>query len=157
MTAKGSMTATVRVDAGTPLGDLPHSWTYFGYDEINYTYTPEGQELLAKFMELQDQPYFIRTHHLLCTGNCHSLPKWGSTNVFLEDDAGAAVYDWTCIDLVLDTIVKHRCKPFVELGFMPQDLADTERYDPTTDNWTLQNYRTYGWRARLKTIRSGTH
>src|SRR3712207_1736223 len=44
---------TVRVDAGTKLGTLPHNWTYIGYDEINYTYTPEGQELLAKFMALR--------------------------------------------------------------------------------------------------------
>ncbi len=38
-----------------------HNWTYIGYDEINYTYTPEGQELLAKFMELQEQPYDTRS------------------------------------------------------------------------------------------------
>jgi xylan 1,4-beta-xylosidase len=135
----------IAVDAGARQGQLAHNWTYIGYDEINYTYVPEGQELLAKFMELQEQPYYIRPHHLLCTGNCHGFYKWGSTNAYLEDDQGNPVYDWTIVDLVFDTILKYRCKPFVEIGFMPQDLADPERYDPAQENWTGQLYRTLGW------------
>ncbi len=51
----------VAVDAGATQDLLVHNWTYIGYDEINYTYTPEGQELLAKFMELQEQPYDTRS------------------------------------------------------------------------------------------------
>ncbi|HZG68779.1 MAG TPA: hypothetical protein VEZ12_18700, partial [Herpetosiphonaceae bacterium] len=145
MTADLSNHVTIRVDAGIRLGTLPHNWTYIGYDEINYTYTPDGRELLAKFMVLQDGPYYVRAHHLLCTGNCHGVPKWGSTNAYLEDAAGDPIYDWTFVDLVLDTILAHRCKPFVELGFMPLDLADTSCYDPAQDTWTLQHYRTYGW------------
>ncbi len=122
-----------------------HNWTYIGYDEINYTYTPEGQELLAKFMELQEQPYDIRTHHLRCTGNCHGVPKWGSTNAYLEDDHGHPVYDWTIVDLVFDTMLKYHCKPFIEIGYMPQDLADPACYDATQETWTGQLYRTVGW------------
>lgn len=138
-------TVSIRVDAGKWLGELPHNWNYIGYDEINYTYTPEGQELLAKFMDLQEKPYYVRAHHLLCTGNCHASYKWGSTNVYLEDDAGIPVYDWAFIDLVFDTVLKHGCKPFVELGFMPQDLADTARYDLAKDTWIHQHYRSYGF------------
>ena len=135
----------IRVDAGKLLGHLPHNWTYIGYDEVNYTYTPEGQELLAKFMALQEKPYYVRAHHLLCTGNCHGFYKWGSTNAYLEDDEGRPIYDWTFVDLIFDTLLKHRCKPFVELGFMPLDLVDTTHYATGEDAWTLQNYRTYGW------------
>src|SRR5690606_37608744 len=47
--------------------------------------------------------------------------------------------------LVFDTILRHGCKPFVELGFMPQDLADPERYDLSKDTWTHQHYRAYGF------------
>jgi xylan 1,4-beta-xylosidase len=137
--------AKIRVDAGVWLGQLAHNWNYIGYDEINYTYAPEGQELLAKFMKLQEKPYYIRAHHLFCTGNCHATYKWGSTNAYLEDDAGRPIYDWTFVDLVFDTILKYNCKPFVELGFMPQDLADTERYNPAKEDSFLRNYRTYGW------------
>ena len=28
-----------------------------------------------------------------CTGNCHGTYKWGSTNAYLEDDAGNPTYD----------------------------------------------------------------
>ena len=51
-----NQSATIRVDAGAWQGKLAHNWTYIGYDEINYTYVPEGQELLAKFGEMQEQP-----------------------------------------------------------------------------------------------------
>jgi xylan 1,4-beta-xylosidase len=145
MSADSPKQAQIRVDAGKWLGELAHNWNYIGYDEINYTYVPEGQELLAKFMELQEKPYYIRTHHLFCTGNCHGFYKWGSTNAYLEDEQGKAVYDWTIVDLTFDTILEYKCKPFVELGFMPQDLADPQRYDPAKDTWRLQNYQTYGW------------
>ncbi|MBI5304450.1 MAG: beta-xylosidase [Chloroflexi bacterium] len=145
MSANSSKQVQVRVDAGKWQGELAHNWNYIGYDEVNYTYTPEGQELLAKFMELQEKPYYVRAHHLLCTGNCHGVYKWGSTNVYLEDDEGNPVYDWTFVDLTLDTILKYKCKPFVELGFMPQDLADTARYDVTKDEWNHRLYRTVGW------------
>jgi len=145
MTAQIPARARVRVDAGKWLGELPHNWNFIGYDEINYTYTPEGQALLTKFMCMQEKPYYIRAHHLLCTGNCHGYYKWGSTNVYLEDDAGRPVHDWTFTDLILDTILKHRCKPFVELGFMPQHLADTERCDFAEDSGSPANYRAFGW------------
>jgi xylan 1,4-beta-xylosidase len=145
-----SQQVNIQVDAGKQMGVLPHNWNYIGYDEINYTYTPEGQTLLAKFGALSDQPYYVRVHHLLCTGNCHGFYKWGSTNAYLEDEAGNAVYDWTFVDLTFDTLLKHNCKPFVELGFMPQDLADPAHYDSSKDNWTQQNYRSYGWASPPK-------
>ena len=138
-------TATVRVDAGAWLGELPHNWNYIGYDEINYTYTPEGKELLAKFGQFQEKPYYVRAHHLFCTGNGHGFYKWGSTNVYVEDDAGRPRFDWTFVDLILDTLLQHGCKPFVELGFMPQDLADPVRYDATADTFRLQHYQAHGW------------
>lgn len=143
--AEAVHSAAIRVDAGQVLGDMPHNWNYIGYDEINYTYTPEGQELLARFRDMQEKPYYVRAHHLLCTGNCHGAYKWGSTNAYLEDDTGQPVYDWTFVDLVFDTLLAHGCRPFVELGFMPQDLADPACYDVAQDTWTHQHYRSYGF------------
>ena len=140
-----SKPTNIQVDAGAWQGELAHNWNYIGYDEINYTYAPEGQALLAKFAELQEKPYYVRAHHLFCTGNCHGTYKWGSTNAYLEDDHGSPIYDWTFVDLVFDTLLKHGCKPFVELGFMPQDLVDPTRYDAAKDDWIQRNYRSYGW------------
>ena len=145
MTLASPKKVNIRVDASRWLGELPHNWNYIGYDEINYTYTPEGQELLAKFMTFQEKPYYVRPHHLLCTGNCHGFYKWGSTNAYLEDEAGNPRYDWTFVDLTFDTLLKYNCKPFVEIGFMPQDLVDPAHYEVAKDNWTAQLYRSFGW------------
>ena len=136
MTAASSRKVHIRVDAGVPQGKLEHNWNYFGYDEINYTYVPEGRALLAKFDGLEGKPYHVRTHHLFCTGNCHGFYKWGSTNAYLEDADRTPRYDWTTIDLVLDTLLAHGSKPFVELGFMPQDLAAPACYDPANEIWS---------------------
>ena len=48
MTLESSKKANIHIDAGRWLGELSHNWNYIGYDEINYTYIPEGQELLAR-------------------------------------------------------------------------------------------------------------
>ena len=146
------MVVNIRVDAGQILGQLPRNWNYIGYDEINYTYTPEGRDLLAKFREISQpgKPYYVRAHHLLCTGNCHGFYKWGSTNAYTEDEDGSPIYHWEIVDLVLDSLLNSGCKPFVELGFMPLHLADPARYDAAKDNWTQHDYRTYGWASPPK-------
>lgn len=139
-----TQSVTITVDAGQERGTLPHNWNYIGYDEINYTHTPDGETLLAKFGKFQEKPYYVRVHHLLCTGNSHGFYKWGSTNVYREKD-GQVIYDWTTVDLVFDILLKHNCKPFVELGFMPQHLADPAHYSIDDDTWIHHNYRAYGW------------
>lgn len=126
----------VVVDAGKWLGEFRHMWNYIGYDEINYTTVPDGEKTLEKFMHLAERQYYVRAHHLLCTGNCLGIPKWGSTNVYLEDEAGNPVYSWEIIDEIFDTLLKYNLKPFVELGFMPLHLADDRGQ---------RSYRDGGW------------
>jgi xylan 1,4-beta-xylosidase len=138
------------VDAAKWLGELPRIWNYIGYDEPNYTYVPEGRELLAKFGALAERPYYIRVHHLFCTGNCHGFYKWGSTNAYLEDDAGNPLYDWTFVDKIFDAILETKNKPFVELGFMPRDLIDPAHYDPAQDDEQMSVYRRTGWASPPK-------
>ena len=101
-----TQSVNIQVDAGQQQGTLPHNWNYIGYDEINYTYTPEGQALLAKFAAFQEKPYYVRVHHLLCTGNTHGFYKWGSTNAYLEKD-GQPIYDWETVDRVFDTLLQY--------------------------------------------------
>lgn len=133
--------AKVFVDAEKWLGELRHMWQYIGYDEINYTTTPSGELTLEKFGELAETPYYVRAHHLLCTGNLRGIPKWGSTNVYTEDEEGKPIYSWKYIDEVFDTYLRHNCKPFVELGFMPLDLADVK--GPPSRPWGHWWYE--GW------------
>jgi xylan 1,4-beta-xylosidase len=111
-------------------------WRYVGYDEPNYTYTPDGRELLAKLGAMEDGPYFIRCHFLLCTGDEKGRPKWGSTNAYTEDTEGKPVYKWDIIDKIIDTILDTGCVPFVEIGFMPLALTSAPeeiQYDGIRD------------------------
>ncbi len=62
----------VRVDAGRWLGTLDHTWNYIGYDECNYTHAPGGMALIEKFGKLE-KPYYMRAHHMLCTGIMHGF------------------------------------------------------------------------------------
>ena len=59
-------------------------------------------ELLLKLGSLGDGPYLIRAHYLLCSGDGAGRPKWGSSNVYTEDERGDPVYDWEIVDRVLD-------------------------------------------------------
>jgi xylan 1,4-beta-xylosidase len=143
----------IEVNAGIVVRELKHSWKYIGYDECNYTHTPEGEELIAKFGKLDDAPYYIRAHHMLCTGNCHGTYKWGSTNAYVEDEMGNPIYNWTVIDEILDIYLKNNCKPFFEIGFMPMDLVD-EKYVPEVIYWKAYGeYQRNGWACPPKDYR----
>lgn len=133
----------VNIDVSQGGGTLPHNWNYIGYDECNYTHSPGGMELIKKFGSLE-KPYYIRTHHLLCTGNCHGTYKWGSTNVYTEDEGANPVYNFTVIDRICDIWLSSNCKPFFEIGFMPMDMADLSgiRADPGN---IYNEYRRVGW------------
>lgn len=137
-------TCHIRIDAAHATGTLDHAWRYIGYDECNYTYTPEGKELLSKFGQLPDAPYYVRTHFMFCNGSCHSTQKFGSTNIYREDADGNAIYDFTYYDLILDTILGTGNKPFVELGFMPEPLADP-KYKEHPELGGVNRYREVGW------------
>ena len=140
-------TANIRVDSREVTGALEHYWRYIGYDECNYTYIPEGLGQLKKFRALEDEPYFVRTHFMFCTGNCHGTYKFGSTNLYTEDEAGNPVYDYEVFDRVIDTFLSVGHKPFVELGFMPKDLADYNFLPRVTnkDWYDYSQYKDIGW------------
>lgn len=113
----------VRVDCGKWTGKLAHTWNYIGYDECNYTHSPGGMALLEKFGKLE-KPYYVRAHHMLCTGIMHGFYKWGSTNVYTENERGESVYYFDLIDEMIEIWLRNGLKPFFEIGFMPCDLAD---------------------------------
>ena len=137
---------SVKVDARKNLGKLEHFWRYVGYDECNYTYIPEGLELLKKISGLEKEPYYFRTHFMFCTGNCHGTYKFGSTNLYTEDGDGNPVYDYKIYDMIVDAYLRTGSKPFLELGFMPMDLADPAYLPPVKDGWQKYNqYKETGW------------
>ncbi len=138
----------VRADMARKIGPLPHHWNYIGYDECNYSHTPGGMKLLKAFGTLPDAPYYVRCHHMLVTGIMHPFYKWGSTNVYTEDENGDPVYCFETLDKIFDEILKSGGKPFFEIGFMPLDLADPrlardgKRY---AGHGNLSEYQQIGW------------
>ncbi len=120
---QASRSVQIQVFADRPDGALPPIWNYFGYDEPNYTYAPNGQRLLRELSALGPEPVYIRTHNLLTSGDGSASLKWGSTNIYTEDAAGNAIYDWTILDRIFDTFHVAGVKPLVEIGFMPKALS----------------------------------
>ena len=146
----------IQVDASKRCGTQEHLWRWIGYDECNYTYIPEGKELLRKFAALGDAPYYFRTHFMFCTGNCHGTYKFGSTNIYWEDPEGNSVYDFTYYDKIMDSYMEAGHKPFVELGFMPQALVDEKYLLPKEGNWDRYNqYKDVGWTCPPKDCEKG--
>src|SRR4051795_6275863 len=87
----------IRVDASARMEPLKPIWSFFGYDEPNYTYMKDGRKLLFELAALSPVPVYVRTHSLLVTGDGEAALKWGSTNAYTEDDSGRPRYDWTVV------------------------------------------------------------
>ena len=121
--AQGAAAVTVTVDATAAGSPIERVWPFHGYDEINYTTSPEGQALLATLAAAHTAPVHVRSHFLLNTGDGTPALKWGSTNVYTENDLGNPIYSWDLTDGIMDTITGAGAFPFVELGFMPQALS----------------------------------
>ena len=114
---------SITVESNVKLGPMTTMWAWFGHDEPNYTYMPDGKKLLTALSKLSPAPVYMRTHNLLTTGDGSAALKWGSTNAYTEDANGNPKYDWTIIDRILDTYMQRGMKPLVEIGFMPEALS----------------------------------
>ena len=118
-----SASVGIQVKAEQKQGPWRPTWNYFGYDEPNYTYTPNGKKLLGELAALSPVPIYVRTHNLLTTGDGSPSLKWGSTNAYTEVASSNPVYDWKIIDRIFDTYHELGMKPLVEIGFMPEALS----------------------------------
>lgn len=126
----GPAEVSVQVNLAKPLGAYKPIGSWFGYDEIDYTFGKNGQQLLGELARMSPVPVTIRAHHLLTSGNGEGKLKWSSTNVFTLGPDGKPVYDYTVLDKIFDVYKANGIRPFVELGFMPKDLSSsTEQYE----------------------------
>ena len=114
---------TIHVRTDQTEGAIRPIWNYFGYDEPNYTYTPNGKKLLGELAALSPAPPYVRVHNLLTTGDGSASLKWGSTNAYTEDKNGNPIYSWVILDRIFDTFHAAGIKPIVEIGFMPEALS----------------------------------
>ena len=113
----------IQVHAGQPKGGLTPIWRFFGADEADYAYMPDGKKLLGELGQLGGPQVYFRAHHLLTSGDGAYALKWSSTSAYKEDASGNPVYDWTINDKIFDTYIERGVKPYVEIGFMPEALS----------------------------------
>jgi len=116
---------SIQVDLAKSQGPYKPIYSWFGYDESNYTTMKYGKQLLGELHDLSPVPVHIRAHHLLTSGNGVAELKWSSSHVYTLDANGKPVYDFTITDQTFDEYKRAGVRPMVELGFMPKDLAAT--------------------------------
>lgn len=115
--------AIITVDLSNKVGSYKPIYSWFGYDEANYTTMRNGKVLLRELHDLSPVPVYIRAHHLLTSGDGKAELKFSSTNVYTEDASGKPVYDFKILDGIFDEYKAAGVRPMVEFGFMPKDLA----------------------------------
>jgi xylan 1,4-beta-xylosidase len=121
--AQSSKPVLITVHASQPTGPYKPLWNFFGADEPNYLYAPNGQKLLNELSSLSPVPVYFRPHNLLTTGNGDGSLKCGSTNVYTEKPDGSPIYDFTITDRIFDALAAAHIRPIVEIAFMPQALS----------------------------------
>jgi xylan 1,4-beta-xylosidase len=136
-------TVNVNVDLSQKVGAFSPIYSWFGYDESNYTTAKNGQALLRELHDLSPVPVYIRAHFLLASGDGKPDLKWSSSNVYTEDAQGHPVYSWTILDQIFDAYAAAHVRPLVELGFMPKALS--LHPDPYHIGWPLKPGEVEGW------------
>jgi xylan 1,4-beta-xylosidase len=121
------------VECSGKIGPFPAIWRSFGYDELNWTYTPRGKQIFHEIGKLSSAPYYIRCHHAFSTGIGLSTPTKGSGNIYQFAPDGKPQFNFTILDQVIETFLQNGCKPIVELGFMPDVLSSGPQPKPNYD------------------------
>ncbi len=121
--ASSEAPVSIRVYLNQKQGQYKPIYSWFGYDEANYTTMRHGRELLKELHDLSPVPVYIRVHHLLTSGDGKAELKFSSTNIYREDQSGKPIYDFSILDGIFDAYKQAGVRPLVELGFMPKDLA----------------------------------
>jgi xylan 1,4-beta-xylosidase len=113
----------VQVHAAQPTGPYTPIWNYFGADEPNYLYSPNGKKLLGELAALSPVPVYYRPHNLFTSGNGEASLKWGSTHLYTERADGSPLYEFTITDKIFDALTGAHVRPLIEIGFMPEALS----------------------------------
>ncbi|MEO5975737.1 MAG: beta-xylosidase [Chryseolinea sp.] len=136
---------SIQVNASKEIGEMVPFWSYFGFDEANYTTRNDGRKLLTELKQLSPVTVYVRAHNLLTSKGKSERPdlKWGYTDAYKEDKKGRPIYTWTVVDSIIDTYVQRGMKPLMEIGFMPKDLSS--KPEPYEHTWSKGGNLWTGW------------
>jgi xylan 1,4-beta-xylosidase len=103
----------IAIDATAPTTPFPHFWEkMFGSGHANLAMRESYRNDLRAVKKVADFDY-VRFHGILDDEN----------GVYKLDDHGNPVYNFAYVDEIYDGLLKNGVRPFVEIGFMPRDLA----------------------------------
>ncbi len=128
-----AITTEISIDASKTTGPYKPIWSYFGYDEANFTTMKDGKKLLTELSQLSPSPVYVRMHNLLTSGDGKADLKWSSTNIYTEDEKGNPVYSWKIVDSIFDVLTARNMRPIAEIGFMPEALS--VKPEPYRHHW----------------------
>ncbi|MEA3162796.1 MAG: xylan 1,4-beta-xylosidase, partial [Verrucomicrobiota bacterium] len=109
------MEEQIVVDAQSAATPFPHFWEHiFGSCHASVTLCEDWRKDLRALREIVDVKY-VRFHGIFE----HQAGIFGS-----QDAAGNLQLNFTRINLIYDGLLEIGVKPFVELGFMPEEMAE---------------------------------
>jgi xylan 1,4-beta-xylosidase len=113
-------TETIAIDARQQGRPFPHFWEQmFGSGRAILSLRESYREDLRATREITGFHY-VRFHAILDD----------EVGVYHEDAQGKPVYNFTYVDQIYDGLLANGVKPFVELSFMPKQLAARLDYHP---------------------------
>lgn len=110
----------ITVNANAPSTPFPHFWEkMFGSGRAQLVLRANYQKDLRTVKNVTDFQY-VRFHAILNDEN----------DVYSEDAHGQPVYNWSYVDHIYDALLANGVRPFVEISFMPKQLASRLDYQP---------------------------
>jgi xylan 1,4-beta-xylosidase len=116
LTGGAARADTVTVDATAAAQPFPHFWEHmFGSGRAVLSLRDSYRQDLRAVKAIT-AVQFVRFHAIL-----HD-----EVGVYSEDTHGQPLYNFTYVDQIYDGLLAEGVRPFVELSFMPKDLASQE-------------------------------
>jgi xylan 1,4-beta-xylosidase len=108
------MEQQITIDAQSPSTAFPHFWEHmFGSCHASVTLCEDWRKDLRALREIVDVKY-VRFHGIFE----HQAGIYGG-----QDAAGNLILNFTRINLIYDGLLEIGVYPFVEIGFMPEEMA----------------------------------
>lgn len=118
--AQSAAPEEITVNATAPSTPFPHFWEkMFGSGRAQLALRANYQRDLRTVKSVTDFQY-VRFHAILDDEN----------DVYSQNAQGQPVYNWSYVDHIYDALLANGVRPFVEISFMPKQLASRLDYQP---------------------------